>query len=122
MKSERERFWKGYEAALYTNVIPRDIETDEWFADGWGSGASERYHWFPLYVRAIPYAEYLKTDHWKRLRKTALIKAEFRCQLCNKATELHVHHRTYERLGEEKDSDIIALCADCHAKFHGVQQ
>lgn len=28
--------------------------------------------------------------------------------------QLEVHHRTYERRGHERDSDLIALCWGCH--------
>lgn len=66
------------------------------------------------------YANYLQSKHWKGVRQTALERAENRCQLCNKKGKLHVHHRTYENLGQEKDSDLIVLCGSCHAKFHDI--
>jgi 5-methylcytosine-specific restriction endonuclease McrA len=69
-------------------------------------------------LRALPYREYLKTKHWQRVRTGAVRRAKSRCQLCNEPGQLHVHHRTYERLGAERNSDLIALCEDCHAKFH----
>lgn len=68
---------------------------------------------------ALPYDEYLSTVHWKNLREEKLREAEFRCQLCNAVgVELHVHHRTYERLGHERKCDLIVLCKDCHSHFH----
>ena len=69
-------------------------------------------------LKTMPYAEYLKTEHWNSTRKAALKAAEYRCQMCNASKPLHVHHRTYERRGNEKPSDLIALCADCHKTFH----
>src|SRR4051812_47555513 len=27
---------------------------------------------------------------------------------------LEVHHKTYERLGHERDEDLVALCWNCH--------
>ena len=45
-------------------------------------------------------------------------KSNCKCQLCNKSGELNVHHRTYERRGEESYSDLITLCEDCHTLFH----
>lgn len=69
--------------------------------------------------RAMPYDEYLKTEHWQTLREKALKRAGHRCQLCNTSLgSLHVHHRTYERRGRESLRDLIVLCADCHAMFH----
>lgn len=74
-------------------------------------------------LRALPYREYLLTEHWKSVRTEALRKAKFRCQLCNASGELHVHHRSYEHLGEEQDymHDVIVLCRACHEKHHDIR-
>ena len=64
------------------------------------------------------YQEYLQSDHWKQFAADAKERAGNRCQLCNSDGELHTHHRTYDRLGEELPEDVVVLCADCHAKFH----
>lgn len=72
-----------------------------------------------LYYRNMPYSNYLQTDHWQNLRLKMLQLAGYRCQLCNTGnTVLHVHHRTYENRGNEDQSDLIVLCANCHGKFH----
>lgn len=69
-------------------------------------------------LRDSPYAEYLQTDHWQETRKRALKRARFKCQLCSRNGTLHVHHRTYENLGDESNADLIVLCESCHGKFH----
>ena len=70
-------------------------------------------------LRAMPYEKYLLTPEWKERRKSAIDWARNACQLCNSKTKpLHVHHRTYDRLGAELPADLVVLCADCHAKFH----
>lgn len=70
-------------------------------------------------LRTMPYAEYLQTDHWQDVRRRALKRSGFKCQLCNAGkTALHVHHRTYKNRGQEENSDVIVLCANCHSKFH----
>ena len=69
-------------------------------------------------LRCMPYQEYLRTPEWLARREQAVAFAEGRCQLCNQAGELHVHHRTYERRGAELPKDLIVLCAHCHALFH----
>ena len=71
-------------------------------------------------LATMPYADYLKTDHWQTVRKAALERAEHRCQTCSTDEHLHVHHRTYENRGAERDSDVIVLCKTCHERFHGV--
>ena len=40
------------------------------------------------------------------------------CQLCRATKKLHVHHNTYENLGNERDEDLIVLCIRCHKAFH----
>ena len=71
-------------------------------------------------LRNLPYTEYLQTEHWQKVRKYALQRAGYSCQLCNEKGPLDVHHRTYERLGWEWDKDVIALCRDCHEKHHDI--
>ncbi len=66
----------------------------------------------------LTYGEYLKTDWWRHRRERALELAESHCQVCNSPGPLEIHHRTYERLGHERDADLIVLCADCHRLFH----
>lgn len=66
------------------------------------------------------YAEYLLTDHWRTMRRLALEAGDWRCALCDNADLLEVHHRTYERLGQERLRDLVVLCEDCHARHHAV--
>ncbi len=73
-------------------------------------------------LRALPYEAYLRTPHWRRVRSAALAWAEGRCQVCNIGRELEVHHRTYERRGEERQADLTVLCARCHSHFHGTER
>lgn len=70
-------------------------------------------------LKNLPYSEYLQTQHWQELRLKHLKQSKYGCQLCNtKNTILHVHHRTYENLGNENYSDLITLCENCHKLFH----
>lgn len=66
------------------------------------------------------YTAYLNSEHWQQVREEAIERAGVRCMLCNRDDEtLHVHHRTYERLGNEDPMDVIVLCATHHTQFHG---
>lgn len=64
------------------------------------------------------YDKYLQTDHWKKIRKKALEKADNKCQLCSSKEILQVHHNTYENVGNEKLTDLVVLCRECHSNFH----
>ena len=87
--------------------------------DPQGGGGTRNAPTRPHELRAMPYKEYLQTPHWKRKREEKVRAAGLRCQLCNRGSvTLNVHHRTYERLGEELEEDLTVLCHDCHSTFH----
>lgn len=67
----------------------------------------------------LSYAAYIKSDAWRfsPARLAELLASGGRCRICNdggQATILHVHHRTYERLGYEVADDLTTLCEACH--------
>lgn len=65
------------------------------------------------------YHEYLKSEKWQRFSLDAKLATGGRCQGCDRETwNLHVHHLTYERLGNERASDVWVVCPSCHLKFH----
>lgn len=66
------------------------------------------------------YQEYLETQHWYDFkRKFYSYKKNQRCGLCGRSgIRLDTHHMTYERLGNERMSDCVALCRWCHKGWH----
>lgn len=66
----------------------------------------------------ISYTQYLETIHWRHMRRSALMRAGRRCQLCADVRRLTVHHNSYERVGREDAYDLFVLCADCHDHAH----
>lgn len=75
----------------------------------------------PLPVkRYVDYYEYISSDAWKKVSLRKKREVGNRCQVCNrsyKEVTLHVHHRTYKNLGNERSSDLTVLCKDCHLLF-----
>lgn len=65
------------------------------------------------------YKAYLQSAKWVRKRQLALERFQHRCGVCYSDGKLAVHHRTYERSGDEPVEDLIPLCEDCHEAFHG---
>lgn len=64
--------------------------------------------------------EYTKSPHWRATRERALLRAGGYCARCRlKSNRLEVHHLTYRNLGQERESELIVLCHDCHATEHG---
>lgn len=61
---------------------------------------------------------YLQSDHWKELRKVALKRASYKCQVCAGRNKiLNVHHNTYDNLWHEHMTDLCVLCEDCHELY-----
>jgi len=72
-------------------------------------------------LRRMPWDEYRQTPEGQSLRNRVLLRAGNRCVLCNKGgVGLQVHHRTYDRYGQELLSDLLALCRPCHERFHDI--
>lgn len=65
------------------------------------------------------YADYLQSEHWQEVkaRYRASETLPQRCAICN-AKWVQLHHRTYRRLGKEKNSDLVALCRFHHHDLH----
>lgn len=64
------------------------------------------------------YIAYLKSDHWRQIAAAAKSLAGHRCRVCNGGDRLQVHHRSYERLGNELPGDVTVLCDTCHRMYH----
>ncbi len=71
------------------------------------------------FVNKQQYHNYLQSPAWQVMRLKVLRRADFRCEECNKARPLDVHHLTYDRVGNERTSDLKALCRSCHTTAHG---
>jgi hypothetical protein len=74
-------------------------------------------------LSSMPYWLYLRTPEWRRTRAAALVRAGHRCSLDGTHVKsLEVHHRSYERLGKELESDLTVLCRSCHERVHATPQ
>lgn len=65
------------------------------------------------------YLVYVASPEWTA-RKLAYYKTHPRkCRACGETRGIiHLHHKTYERLGSERDSDFTVLCEKCHKSVH----
>jgi 5-methylcytosine-specific restriction endonuclease McrA len=69
-------------------------------------------------LKALPYADYLDSEHWKARSNLARERDGRQCRDCGSKQNLNVHHLTYDRLGEERLDDLITLCRGCHLARH----
>jgi hypothetical protein len=64
------------------------------------------------------YNWYINSTRWYARRDLYFTKHRKRCAGCMTDKGIHLHHRTYARLGIEIDDDFTPLCEDCHALVH----
>lgn len=68
------------------------------------------------------YKEYLQSEHWKDIKKR-FYKSKLnkhKCYVCGNRYDLHLHHKSYKRLGEERLWDLVQLCGRCHKQAHAL--
>ncbi len=65
---------------------------------------------YPAYMESLEWQ--IKAGEMKRKRRC--------CEDCGSRESLRVHHLTYERLGCERDTDLLVVCRHCHELRHGA--
>jgi 5-methylcytosine-specific restriction endonuclease McrA len=65
------------------------------------------------------YEAHLASPEWQEIRERVLSRSRGICEGCrvNRATQ--VHHLTYQHMGSEFLWELVAICRDCHRRFHG---
>ena len=66
----------------------------------------------------MSYQDYLSSPKWNRRKHAFYRTNEKSCAACASKTRLLIHHLSYERLGHERDDDLVILCWDCHDELH----
>jgi len=64
------------------------------------------------------YESYLSSAEWHRKRQRVLQRASGICEGCLEARAVHVHHTTYDHVGDELLWELRAVCRACHEKVH----
>ena len=67
----------------------------------------------------LTYRQYLQTEHWQTLRKAHIAAIGDQCQVENcSGRGVILHHRDYDQLGFERQTDVALVCSECHDKIH----
>ncbi len=65
--------------------------------------------------------KYMKSRRWQNFKRKVYAAKGNVCERCDtRDGEKHVHHLTYERLENEKLSDVVILCSQCHTDVHTI--
>ena len=70
------------------------------------------------YMSAKDKKAYMRSSAWKLRKLATLMVQNDQCKLCGSTHDLQLHHLTYERLGNEYQSDLVVLCGQCHQNQH----
>jgi len=66
------------------------------------------------------YRKYLQTKEWKLISNECKRLANHKCNRCGATDNLQAHHKSYENVFNELQSDLECLCKACHEKEHGT--
>ena len=75
----------------------------------------------PAHFWSLLYNAYIRSTAWKRKRQERIEAAKAVCENCG-GKAVQVHHVSYDRIGDEDDGDLKALCVECHDKIHAKPQ
>jgi 5-methylcytosine-specific restriction endonuclease McrA len=68
------------------------------------------------------YEAYLESEEWAARRELVLKRAGGLCEGCRLHPAVEVHHLSYENAGNEFLWQLVAICRDCHERYHGVHE
>lgn len=71
----------------------------------------------------LKYRAYLLSPEWLTIKIDIIQQRGCKCEKCGKKgkpNELHLHHKTYDRLYNELATDLQLLCPPCHKGVHGM--
>lgn len=63
------------------------------------------------------YSTYLQSPEWQQRRARCRRDARNRCEACKFKGPLDAHHLTYARIFNEDQTDLMALCRECHDRI-----
>lgn len=65
------------------------------------------------------YTDYLNSAEWTARREKVMQRAGGICEGCRQRPATEVHHLSYEHVTQEFLFELVAICGDCHARWHG---
>ena len=70
----------------------------------------------------LSYGAYLRSKHWLQIRGSYMSSTLPKCCFVCGNKRFELHHKTYQRLGEELLADLVPLCRRCHKSTHRVEK
>ncbi len=67
--------------------------------------------------RQDEYARYLESQRWRTLARAVRMRAKGKCEICLRANGEECAHLTYERIFNERMTDLLWVCKKCHREL-----
>ena len=67
--------------------------------------------------RQDEYVRYLQSRRWRALARAVCIRAKGKCEICLRADGEECAHLTYERIFNERITDLLWACRKCHREL-----
>ena len=68
------------------------------------------------------YHSYIVSPAWYRRRSTYFKVYKEMCVICSDTNRVTLHHKHYGTISRERDKDLVALCWECHGKYHRLHK
>jgi hypothetical protein len=68
------------------------------------------------------YARYLQSPRWRTLARAVRIRAKGKCEICWRWDGEECAHLTYERIFNERMTDVLWVCKRCHRELDDTQR
>jgi 5-methylcytosine-specific restriction endonuclease McrA len=68
--------------------------------------------------RWVDYNDHLASEEWRQTRKIVFKRDDHICQGCLKRPATQVHHLTYRNVCNEFAFQLVAICDECHDRYH----
>jgi hypothetical protein len=86
---------------------------------------SDPRHHTPLPAQSTPakttwqgeYQRYLQSPRWRALALAVRMRAKGKCEICYRANGQECAHLTYDRMFNERMTDLLWLCPRCHREL-----
>ncbi len=65
------------------------------------------------------YTAYRQSERWEKLRRAASLRANGKCEICLRKDGRELAHLTYERIFNERLTDVLWVCVPCHRSLDG---
>jgi hypothetical protein len=63
------------------------------------------------------YARYLQSPRWRNLALAIRLRAKGKCEICLRWDGEEAAHLTYERVFNERMTDVLWVCKRCHREL-----